>query len=158
MCLAQVGVSEGGRKLQQLKGAPAQPAGVPAGVACDAYPYKLTPGASAEVAVKAVYTGVLQLHPAEITQAAPQRVLLRAGLYVASPYRVAKQTTKLDLGSGTKVERYTKQPEPVSRKGGKVTYGPYADVAPFSQAELAGACILCRAVGFCWRWCWRADV
>ena len=130
-----------GKEFSSLTGGkPSQPPGVPADVACDDYPQSIAPGASASLAVKAVFTDVLRLHPAEVPQGSPQLVLLSAGAYLASPYRVSQQSTVVDLGSGAKVESYTKEPGPAALKAGKLSYGPYSNVAPFSQALFTGGC------------------
>ena len=52
-----------------------------------------------------------------------------------SPYKVKSQTTKVQLPSSV-VESYTKTLKPVAHSDATITYGPYANVEPFSSEEV----------------------
>ena len=55
--------------------------------------------------------------------------------YVYSPYKVKAQTTKVQLPSSV-LESYSKTLKPVAHSDATVTYGPYANVEPFSSEEV----------------------
>ncbi|KAK9814530.1 hypothetical protein WJX72_007425 [[Myrmecia] bisecta] len=119
-----------------LKVAPATETGAPANVTCSkaTLPQPLKAGASVDLEVYAVFTKLQTPYPASITQQDPQRVLYHDNIYVLSPYQIAKQTTKVRLPS-RKVESFTKH-DPSNLAGTVLTYGPYTDVAPFTQAAM----------------------
>ena len=71
----------------------------------------------------------------EITQREKQLVLFTGNHYVYSPYKVKSQTTKVQLPSSV-VESYTKTLKPVAHSDATITYGPYANVEPFSSEEV----------------------
>lgn len=79
------------------------------------------------------FTRVLTPFPEEVAQRDEQLVVFEGGHLLLSPYRTETQTTKVKLPSG-RVESFS-EIEPVSRKGGAITYGPYADVAPMAAPD-----------------------
>eukprot|EP00887_Chlorella_sp_A99_P007187 scaffold2.g7187.t1 len=134
--LYEVVVVSGGKE-QALGSAPASPAGAPAGVVCVAFalPAPLAPGATAELRAVAGFTHVLTPKPADIAPTEPQRVLYEGALYLLSPYRVASQTTTFEATT-TSILEFSKEVEPAKKKGKKVVFGPYEDVAPFALRPL----------------------
>lgn len=74
----------------------------------------------------------VEMFPKEITQREKQLALYNANHYVSSPYKVKTQTTKISLPSNN-IESYSKNLKPVSQTDSSVTYGPYANVEPFSK-------------------------
>jgi oligosaccharyltransferase complex subunit alpha (ribophorin I) len=81
----------------------------------------------------AYYSRALTPFPAEITQRDEQLVVFEGSHVLRSPYKTETQTTKVKLPSG-RVESFS-QVEPVARKAGVITYGPYADVAPLAAPD-----------------------
>jgi hypothetical protein len=79
----------------QLSASPA--AESPAGVSCVelALQPALAKGKTAQLELLAVYTKVLHPRPAEVAQGEPQRVVYSASAYLLSPYKVARQSTKV---------------------------------------------------------------
>lgn len=77
--------------------------------------------------VEAVFTGILEPYPKEITQLENQMVLLKDSRYVLSPYPTESQKTAVKLASST-VNSYTKSAG-VTLKGSTLTCGPYKDIA-----------------------------
>jgi len=94
----------------------------------------LAAGASTTVNVEVVLGGALQMFPAAITQKEKQLVKLTANLYAFLPYTVTTQSTTVQLASSN-VESYTKV-KPVSLSDTTVSYGPYSNTAPFTEAEM----------------------
>jgi len=86
------------------------------------------------VDVETIYTHLLTPHPASITQKEKQLVLYHGNHYFYSPYRVAKQTTVVSLGTRN-TESYTKL-KPVSQTDNTITYGPYENIPPFSVVSM----------------------
>ena len=62
-------------------------------------------------------------------------MLFKGNHYVYSPYKIKSQTTKVLLPSSI-VESYTKTLKPVAHSDATITYGPYANVEPFSSEEV----------------------
>nr|CAG4643152.1 EOG090X04O4 [Ilyocryptus agilis] len=94
----------------------------------------LEAGQSVKVIIGTVFTHQLKPHPAEITQKEKQLVQYTGNAYIYSPYKVTSQTTKVLLSSSN-VESFTKV-KPSSHSDSTVTYGPYENVAPFSQEKV----------------------
>lgn len=84
--------------------------------------------------VVAVYTGLQQPLPAEVSQGESQLVVLPLNAHWTTPYATKTQTTIVRLASG-RVEEYTRTPAPVSKDGAKVKYGPYADAEGYSVSS-----------------------
>lgn len=91
-------------------------------------------GSTGHVKLSAHFTRVLTPFPEEITQKDEQLVVYEDSHVLLSPYTTETQTTKLKLPSG-RVESFSAV-EPVSRKGSAITYGPFANVAPFSGEKV----------------------
>uniref|UniRef100_A0A8C7H7E3 Dolichyl-diphosphooligosaccharide--protein glycosyltransferase subunit 1 n=1 Tax=Oncorhynchus kisutch TaxID=8019 RepID=A0A8C7H7E3_ONCKI len=72
--------------------------------------------------------------PTHITQAERQLVVFQGNHYLYSPYPTRSQTTRVRLASKT-VESYTKLGNP-SKSDEAIEYGPFRDVAPFSEDAL----------------------
>ncbi|XP_046542465.1 dolichyl-diphosphooligosaccharide--protein glycosyltransferase subunit 1-like [Haliotis rubra] len=92
-------------------------------------------GKSVTVEVETVFTHALRAYPAFITQAEKQLVVLEANIFFYSPYKTLTQTTTVVTTSST-TESYTKSPKPVSQSDNVITYGPYEEREPFTEAEL----------------------
>lgn len=88
-------------------------------------------GGKLRVKVETVLSHVLRPFPTQITQAERQLVIFQGNHYLYSPYPTRTQTTRVRLASKT-VESYTKQGNP-SKTDEVIEYGPFRDVAPFSQ-------------------------
>ncbi|XP_045164577.2 dolichyl-diphosphooligosaccharide--protein glycosyltransferase subunit 1-like [Mercenaria mercenaria] len=98
------------------------------------FPSALETGKSITVKVDSVYAHALTPFPRQVTQAEKQYVVFSGNLYLFSPYKVKSQTTTVTTASST-IESYTKT-KPVSQSESTITYGPYENKAPFSEAEL----------------------
>lgn len=94
----------------------------------------LQPGKTVTVEVESVLTHALTPYPASITQKEKQLVMYKGNHYVYSPYKVAKQTTTITVGTRN-IESYSKL-NPVSQTDSGFTYGPYTDQKPFAEDEL----------------------
>lgn len=97
------------------------------------FPSSLAPGAKLRVKVDMVFSHVLSPFPSHITQAERQLVVFQGNHYVFSPYPTRSQTTRVRLASKT-VESYTKLGNP-SKSDEVIEYGPFRDVAPFSEVR-----------------------
>lgn len=91
-------------------------------------------GGKLRVKVETVLSHVLRPFPTQITQAERQLVVFQGNHYLYSPYHTRTQTTRVRLASKT-VESYTKLGNP-SKTDEVIEYGPFRDVAPFSQVRL----------------------
>lgn len=71
--------------------------GVPENVTCHSIEFikPLAPGADAEVTLFSVYSRVQTPWPAAAAQDEPQRMVYRDTVYIVSPYKIAKQSTKV---------------------------------------------------------------
>ncbi|GAB9474833.1 Dolichyl-diphosphooligosaccharide-protein glycosyltransferase subunit [Globisporangium polare] len=87
-------------------------------------------GAVGHIKLTSYFTHVLTPFPAEIAQKEEQLVVYEDSHVLISPYKTETQTTKVKLPSG-RVESFS-EIAPVARKGSAITYGPYANVEPFS--------------------------
>ena len=94
-------------------------------------PSSLAAGAKLRVKVDMVFSHVLTPFPSHITQAERQLVVFQGNHYLFSPYPTRTQTTRVRLASKT-VESYTKLGNP-SKSDEVIEYGPFRDVAPFSE-------------------------
>ncbi|XP_053576696.1 dolichyl-diphosphooligosaccharide--protein glycosyltransferase subunit 1 [Bombina bombina] len=94
----------------------------------------LAPGAKTKVSIETIFTHVLQPYPTQITQAEKQFVVFEGNHYYYSPYKTKSQTTRVKLASRN-VETYTKLGNP-SRSEDLIEYGPFKDIAPYSQDPL----------------------
>lgn len=149
--LAFVGATQGkGRSQATLQVAPVSGTpGAPPGVTM----YEVTlarpvaGGESGSLEVVTVHTGAEVPHPAEITQSEEQLVVYEGSVHLVSPYPTASQSSKVLLPTSL-VKAYTKA-EPVRKAATEITYGPYANVAPFTVEELkvGGAGTLCCRSG-----------
>ena len=95
----------------------------------------LSPKDSVTVEVETILAKALDLLPKELVQKERQLVLFKGNHYVFLPYKTKTQTTKVTL-SGTSIESYSKL-KPVSVSDAVITYGPYANVEPFSFDEMS---------------------
>ncbi|KAF6731855.1 Dolichyl-diphosphooligosaccharide--protein glycosyltransferase subunit 1 [Oryzias melastigma] len=91
----------------------------------------LAAGAQLKAKVEMTFSHVLKPFPSHITQAERQLVIFQGNHYLYSPYPTRSQTTRVRLASKT-VESYTKLGNP-SKTDEVIEYGPYRDVAPFSE-------------------------
>lgn len=91
-------------------------------------------GATASVVVETVYTKALQPYPTSITQQEDQLVKYTGNLYFYSPYPVASQKTNVIVNTKS-VEAFTKV-KPFSQLDGTIAFGPYSNIAPFTEKEL----------------------
>ena len=77
---------------------------------------------------------VLQPFPKEITQNERQLIQYIGNAYLLTPYPSKTQSTIITLPSAT-IESFSRV-SPTSSSENVLTYGPYSDVAPFSQAKI----------------------
>ena len=61
--------------------------------------FPLKAGSSIDIELYTVHIGLMTPFPAQASQSDPQRVLLKGSHYVASPYPIAKQTTKASFAA-----------------------------------------------------------
>uniref|UniRef100_A0A8B9K8E9 Dolichyl-diphosphooligosaccharide--protein glycosyltransferase subunit 1 n=1 Tax=Astyanax mexicanus TaxID=7994 RepID=A0A8B9K8E9_ASTMX len=94
-------------------------------------PSALAAGGKLRVKVETVLSHVLRPFPTHITQAERQLVVFQGNHYLYSPYPTRSQTTRVRLASKN-AESYTKLGNP-SKNDEVIEYGPFKDVAPFSQ-------------------------
>ncbi|KAM3621003.1 uncharacterized protein V6R79_004739 [Siganus canaliculatus] len=97
-------------------------------------PSGLAAGAQLKTKVEMTFSHVLKPFPTQITQAERQLVVFQGNHYLYSPYPTRSQTTRVRLASKT-VESYTKLGSP-SKNDEMIEYGPFRDVAPFSEDAL----------------------
>ena len=97
-------------------------------------PSTLPAGAQLMVKVEMTFSHVLKPFPTHITQAERQLVVFQGNHYMYSPYPTRSQTTRVRLASKT-VETYTKLGNP-TKTDEFIEYGPFRDVAPFSEVRL----------------------
>lgn len=91
-------------------------------------------GGTVSVSVEVVLGLAQEMYPAAITQKDKQLVRFTGNHYVYLPYSVTSQTTTLTLASSS-IESYSKL-KPVSQSDTTIKYGPYANIAPFSESEM----------------------
>lgn len=94
----------------------------------------LSSGGTATVYMEFVFTDVLLPHPSSISQKERQLVRYFGNHYFYTPYQTTKQTTSVIVNSRT-IENYSKL-KPVTQSDLTVSYGPYQNIAPFSQDQL----------------------
>ena len=94
----------------------------------------LAGGASTTVTVDVVLGKALEMFPAQISQKEKQLVKFTGNLYSYLAYPVTTQSTSITLASSS-VESYTKV-KPVSLSDTSLNYGPYNNVAPFTETEM----------------------
>ncbi|PRW20208.1 dolichyl-diphosphooligosaccharide-- glycosyltransferase subunit 1A [Chlorella sorokiniana] len=114
----------------------AAPAGAPAGVTCREVTLSkpLAKKGTARLTAVAAYTHVLRPEPAEVRQRDAQHVLFESTAQLASPYKVAKQSTEIKVGGG--VQSAT-DVSPYKSSGSKLSYGPYSDVEPWAAQQIS---------------------
>ncbi|XP_021192112.2 dolichyl-diphosphooligosaccharide--protein glycosyltransferase subunit 1 [Helicoverpa armigera] len=95
----------------------------------------VNPGATPQITVTLVLTKALLPYPTAITQQEDQLVKYIGNLYIYSPYYITSQKTSVILSSKS-VESFTKV-KPFTQQDGGIQYGPYPNVKPFSEKELA---------------------
>ncbi len=88
-------------------------------------------GGSVEVDVDQVYGHALRPYPAQIVQSEKQFVEFSGSVYFYSPYKTTTQTTTVKLASSG-IEYHSKV-SPVALNEDTVTYGPYEDIAAFTE-------------------------
>lgn len=98
------------------------------------FPSLLASKDSTVVVVSTIFSRAVSPFPKEITQFDKQFVQFTGNAYVNLPYRSKTQNTDVKLPTSS-VESYTRV-SPVSNDGSKISYGPYNDVAPFSNARI----------------------
>merc|ERR1719400_2937490 len=94
----------------------------------------LSAGSSVTLQVDVVLGKALEMFPAQITQKEKQLARFSGNLYTFLPYTVTTQSSTVALASSN-VESYTKV-KPVSLSDTTLSYGPYNNVAAFTQAEM----------------------
>jgi len=97
---------------------------------------KTTVSANSSVSLKvhAVYGRAFSPKPDEITQSQRQLVVYHGSHFVASPYKVDSQTTKIKTPSSNVLS--ISQRKPVSRSGDTTELGPYKNVQAFGFSSL----------------------
>jgi oligosaccharyltransferase complex subunit alpha (ribophorin I) len=91
-------------------------------------------GGSDSVEVELTLSHALEMFPAVITQREKQFVRFTGNVYVYLPYTTLSQSTQVNVASAS-LESYTKL-KPVSQNDNSISYGPYANIDPFSSSEL----------------------
>lgn len=92
-------------------------------------------GAAVVITNEAVFTKLIQPYPTAITQQEDQLVKYTGNLYVYSPYPVTSQKTNVIVNTKS-IESFSKV-KPFSQQDGVIQYGPYPNIAAFSEKELA---------------------
>lgn len=95
------------------------------------FPSPLAGGAKLKLSLETVYTHVLLPYPTHISQAEKQFVVFEGNHYFYSPYPTRAQSTRVRLASKN-VESYSKLGSP-SKSDEVIEYGPFKDIAPYSQ-------------------------
>ena len=95
----------------------------------------LAPEGTADLQAKLVFTHTQTPFPTAIAQNERQYVRYSDNHVVFTPYSTKTQTTTVKLPSST-IESKSEFP-PTNVKGDTITYGPYADVAPFTVSPLS---------------------
>ncbi|KAJ3241678.1 hypothetical protein HDU81_011002 [Chytriomyces hyalinus] len=93
----------------------------------------LIAGESVVLDISTVYTQLVRPLPAVIDQGEEQLLFLSLNAYIHSQYTTEKQKTVVRLPSSSTVGTELKGPEPVSKKGTLVTYGPYENIKPLQS-------------------------
>jgi len=86
---------------------------------------------SVPLKVTVAYIHQLDPLPKKIKKSSKQFVVYEGNKYFYSPYKTTKLGTKYSLNSD-KIKSYSK---PAEVDGKKITYGPFNNIAPFSDAE-----------------------
>ena len=92
------------------------------------------PGNTVTVVVEVVLAHALQPFPKEISQNERQLIQFVGNACLPSPYPSKTQSTTVTLPSST-IESYSRV-TPTSSSENVITYGPYSDVAPFSNSKI----------------------
>ncbi|CAH0724571.1 unnamed protein product, partial [Brenthis ino] len=92
-------------------------------------------GSTAVYTIESVYTKALLPYPTAITQQEDQLVKYNGNLYFFSPYDVLSQKTNVLLNTKS-IESFTKV-KPYSQPDVSILYGPYPNIAPFTEKELS---------------------
>lgn len=90
----------------------------------------LDPSKDIAVEVESVFSHALAPYPSHISQSEKQLVNYHGNHYLLTPYLSRKQTTTIQLPSGS-VESFTKL-KPASQSDTTITYGLYENVKPFT--------------------------
>ncbi|KAJ3408218.1 dolichyl-diphosphooligosaccharide---protein glycotransferase [Chytriomyces confervae] len=93
----------------------------------------LVAGESVVLDIATVYTQLVRPLPAVIDQGEEQLLFFSLNAYIHSQYTTEKQKTVVRLPSSSTVGTELKGPEPVSKKGALVTYGPYENIKPLQS-------------------------
>lgn len=72
--------------------------------------------------------------PAEILQGQKQLVNYKGSCYFYSPYETLEQRVEFLLGT-SKIESFSRKPEPIVRKGSKIIVGVYKNIKPYSKTS-----------------------
>jgi len=91
-------------------------------------------GKTLTVDIETSFSHALQPYPSHITQAEKQLVKFTGNLYFFSPYTVKTQTTTVNTPTNS-IQSHTKV-QPVKVADNSITYGPYENIQPFTQAEV----------------------
>ena len=91
-------------------------------------------GDKCTVVVELVLAQVVLPYPREVSQNDQQLVQFLGNAYLISPYPSKSQTTTVKLPSST-IESFSRV-SPTSSSDNELTYGPYADVAPYSTGKM----------------------
>ena len=89
---------------------------------------------SVTIVVETVFTHAIFPFPKEITQNERQLVQFTGNAYVLSPYPCKTQSTTVHLPTSS-VESFTRV-APANVNDKDIVYGPYGDIAPFSNAKV----------------------
>lgn len=94
----------------------------------------LAPARTTVITLEYVFANSLVPYPSSITQKERQLVRYFGNYYFYSPYITTKQTSTIALKSRS-IESYTKL-QPVTQTDSTIVYGPYKNIAPFTEDAL----------------------
>lgn len=94
----------------------------------------LEPGRTTTIFLEQVITKGLTPYPSSITQKEKQLVRYFGSHYFYTPYYTTKQKTDVVVGIRN-IENYSKL-KPFSQSDSTITYGPYNNIAPFTEDQL----------------------
>ncbi|TPX68609.1 dolichyl-diphosphooligosaccharide---protein glycotransferase [Spizellomyces sp. 'palustris'] len=98
-------------------------------------PRVLKEGDTIQLGIWAAFTHLVRPYPKEVSQKEKQLLEFLGNAYFWSPYHSKQQKTIVRLPNDDVIS-FKEKPAPVSKAGNVITYGSYADVGPFSHAEL----------------------
>jgi oligosaccharyltransferase complex subunit alpha (ribophorin I) len=96
----------------------------------------LAAGQSVKIDVETFFPHTLEPYPSEIAQSEKQLVRFSTSAVFYSPYKTTTQKTTVNTVSSN-IESYTKTVKPVSSQDNSISYGPFENKEPFTEAEIS---------------------